>query len=651
DNNINAQGSLNLYNMPIGPYTITFTDNCGFEYEKVVNVPPFVEQDFYIITLPSCEAGFGGLSYKSGNGKLTEAYITAAPAAFNQSLPYNVTSTINAEGTLYLADLPAGIYKVSATDFCGIVKEKEINVQGYMPSANPFTFTPNCGGFSAKVTDTSNGVEGVSYWLQKYFPDTNTWGHPGNGTAYTFDNVPTEANSIRLYNNNVRNNLNYVGKFRIIKKFETITTGTSQNTMCVSILGEFNYTDILKINTAYTLACVGSPDDVMLEVTGYPVSYKIVEKNGDNTFYLDNGANNVFTNLPPAEYVFRIEDACGNIVNQWFNVQTLPSLAEATQPDDMVICVEPHSGHTAEFNLTDQTDAVLGPLHSATYTVTYHLTYEDADNGTNALPEQYTNITNGQNIFVRVIHNEISLCHGITSFKIFVGEHQEPFIITSGTICNEGELVLTVNKVYDSYLWSTGETTRSIRVTDIGMYTVVVGKAYGTGFCDGSAEYEVKISNTPIIDKIEVTDWTDDDNTITVLTENEGDFEYSLDGLTYQDDNVFTGLGTGKFVVFVKDKNGCGQVIEEVILLNYPRFFTPNGDGNNDTWYIKYAAFEPHFNVRIMDRYGKILTTFGSTSRGWDGNLNGIQLPSTDYWFVVTREDGRELKGHFSMLR
>jgi gliding motility-associated-like protein len=648
---INAQGILNLTDMPLGDYTISFTDDCGFTYVQTVVVPPYSPQEFILDAIPSCGPGIGTVVYISGNGALTEVIVTDAPAAFkdNHTLPLNVTENL-ADGYFYMADLPEGTYTFKGTDICGVEKYKDVVVVGYNAPQNPYTYIANCGGFSINMHDDSNGQAGGSYWLQKYFPETNTWGHPVSGAVYNFDDVPNEGNSLRLYNNNENNNLNYLGKFRIVKKFEAFTTASRGSTLCVSILGQFNYVDELKINTAYTLACVGKPNDVLLEVTGQPVSYKIIQKNGE-AFNFDNGTSNIFENIEPAEYVFSVEDACGNVVSQWFNVQTLPSIADATQPKDMVLCVEQANGTTGEFTLTSQNTDILGPLHSAMYTITYHLTYQDADNGENALPELYTNITNGQTIYVRLVHNEISLCHGITSFKLYIGEYQEPQIITTGTICNDGKLTLTVNRAYDTYLWSTGETTRSIEVRDAGMYTVIVEKAYGTSFCDGFAELEIKESFTPQIEKIETEDWTDDNNTITVNTASEGDYQYSVDGITFQDENVFTGLGTGKFTIYVKDKNGCGMDIKEVVLLNYPRFFTPNGDGVHDTWYIKYAVLEPHFKVRITDRYGKLITSFGSTSTGWDGNLNGLQLPSTDYWFVVTREDGRELTGHFSMIR
>ena len=647
---INGDGRIAMNDMPLGVYTITFIDECGFEYEVDVEVPPYVEKPFTIVALPSCEPGLGTVRVKSGNGDLTEAYITAAPAAFGQSLPFNVSANIIAEGDLYMDSLPEGTYTFTATDVCGLVREQTIDVIGYNIPDDVVEFTPGCGSFSVVVNDTGNGTHNVGYWLQHYNEYTQAWEHPYYEIPYEEGTVPGTNTGIALSNGVVRNNLTYSGTFRIIKKFEAFGNATNQNTICISVLEEFEYTEEFAISSAYNLSCLGQPNDVMLEVTGYPVSYKIIEKN-NTPFVVDNGTSNIFENLEPAEYLFQIEDACGNIDVQGINIQTLPSIADATQPADMVICIEPGSGSTTEFHLTEQDDDVLGALHSAIYTVTYHLTQKDADNGVNALPEYYTNISNGQTIYVRLVHNEIELCHGTTSFKLYVGEYQEPVITTVGTICNEGYVLLTANAGYDSYLWSNGATTRAIAVSEPGNYTVIVEKNYGTGVCDGYTEVEIKESVSPSIVKIDSSDWTRDENTITVHAEGSGDYEYSIDGVNYQAENVFTGLETGVYQVYVKDANGCGEDIKEVVLMNYPNFFTPNGDGVHDTWRIPYSIKEPHMEVTIFDRYGKVITTFGPNHPGWDGTLNGIQLPSTDYWFVVKREDGREFKGHFSMLR
>jgi gliding motility-associated-like protein len=84
--------------------------------------------------------------------------------------------------------------------------------------------------------------------------------------------------------------------------------------------------------------------------------------------------------------------------------------------------------------------------------------------------------------------------------------------------------------------------------------------------------------------------------------------------------------------------------------LPFPKFFTPNSDGYNDTWTIDFAYLEPNSVIRIFDRYGKLIKIL-ATNTSWDGNYLNQPLPSTDYWFVVTRKDGKEYKGHFSLKR
>ena len=652
---INESGLLNLIDLPLGYYVVKFTDDCGFDYIQDVFVPEYIDQKFNIVSVPACSPGFGTVRFRSGNGYFKTVSIVDAPGTYKG--PTDVTSILDANGELYLADLPEGNYSFKGTDKCDVTDTYTVNVVGYIPPVNTYTFTPNCGSFTVKVTDDSNGVEGATYWLQKYNVDTKTWGHPQTGTVYGEGNivatVPNGENSIQLYNNNERNNLNFSGRFRIVKKFETFSTGTNKNTMCVSLFGkQFTYTEQFEIKAAYSLKCLSDAqaNDVMIDVVGYPISFQIISKNGES-FFLDNGKDNVFKNLAPAVYTFEIEDDCGNIKTKDFDVQTLPSVSDAKKPDDMVFCTDDSSVKNYKFKLTDQDEAVLGSLYSSMYTVTYHKTQADADNGADALPEYYTSATNGEQIFVRLVNNEVALCHGTTSFKLYVGNAQQPSITTIGTICNDKKIALIASGGFDSYQWSNGETTKIIYVSEPGVYNVLAKKNYGNSYCTKYTEIEIKQSFTPQVKNIETEDWTDEKNKITVSMESTGNYEYSIDGMNYQESNVFTDLETGVYKVYVKDINGCGQDIKEVVLLNYPNYFTPNGDGHHDKWHIKYAIKEPNLSITVFDRYGKIITNFDSTSEGWDGTLNGIQLPSTDYWFVVKREDGREHRGHFAMLR
>ena len=101
----------------------------------------------------------------------------------------------------------------------------------------------------------------------------------------------------------------------------------------------------------------------------------------------------------------------------------------------------------------------------------------------------------------------------------------------------------------------------------------------------------------------------------------------------------------------MNDLYGCGVAEEDVYLLMYPKFFTPNGDSYNDVWGIKFHDNEPNLKVHIFDRYGKFLKQLTLKDPFWDGTYNGEMMPSTDYWFVVYRENGKEHRGHFSMKR
>jgi gliding motility-associated-like protein len=55
--------------------------------------------------------------------------------------------------------------------------------------------------------------------------------------------------------------------------------------------------------------------------------------------------------------------------------------------------------------------------------------------------------------------------------------------------------------------------------------------------------------------------------------------------------------------------------------------------------------------ISIFDRYGKLIYQFKGNKKGWDGKLNSKDLPSTDYWFVITLENDKIVKGHFTLLR
>ena len=102
------------------------------------------------------------------------------------------------------------------------------------------------------------------------------------------------------------------------------------------------------------------------------------------------------------------------------------------------------------------------------------------------------------------------------------------------------------------------------------------------------------------------------------------------------------------------DENYC-MITVDVYLdqsLQIPDFFTPNGDGYNDTWVITGLYHFPGATVEVFDRYGKKLYHSDGAQFSWNGIYAGLHLPSDTYWYVITLTEGLEpLKGSVTIKR
>ncbi|TRW21509.1 T9SS type B sorting domain-containing protein, partial [Flavobacterium zepuense] len=333
------------------------------------------------------------------------------------------------------------------------------------------------------------------------------------------------------------------------------------------------------------------------------------------------------------------------------------------------------------FDLTQATADVIGSQTPATdYTVTYYETEADAIAGTNAIDTTvpYTNTTPyAQTIWVRIINNTtITGCPSIISFPLVVEPLSEPVITTPGnndTVCidfktgsNLSTLTLDSGVAPNghTYQWfkdgiaipGTGTTDDSTyEALEAGSYTVqVTGPAPNFCVSQMSAPFVVLESGpaSPIGQGYVVSNAFSDNQTITVLVEGYGEYQYSLDGGPWQNSNVFTNVSLGAHSVVVRDFSGaysCGELtLNSITTIGYPHFFSPNGDSEHETWNV--IGLTDHI-VFIYDRYGKLIKQISSDGKGWDGTYNGRNLPASDYWFSIQLKNGDVIKGHFSLLR
>lgn len=302
-----------------------------------------------------------------------------------------------------------------------------------------------------------------------------------------------------------------------------------------------------------------------------------------------------------------------------------------------------------EFNLnTEVTPQILNGLPSGLL-VNYYLSESNAITETNAVSNNFKNtIAFNQTIYARIINGPD--CYAVIPIELIVNVFNPPnFDSETAYLCKDSVIDLSVATGFESYNWSTGSASNTIAVNTVGTYSVTVTDING---CEKTKKFNVVASDVATITGTQIKDFSANENSVLVEYTGIGNYEFSLDGSNYQDDPLFRGVLAGIYKAYARDKNGCGATISSIFyVLDYPRFLTPNGDGYNDTWKIKNLDQMPDYSISIFDRYGKLLKQMNATNIGWDGTYAGRDLPSDDYWFTLKFEDGKEVKGHFSLKR
>lgn len=277
---------------------------------------------------------------------------------------------------------------------------------------------------------------------------------------------------------------------------------------------------------------------------------------------------------------------------------------------------------TALFNLTT---AAVTTLTGAVKT--YYPSVADAVNGTNEIltPTAYT-APNGV-IFVRV--QDGNGCYKVVKVTLIVLPPVYSNILEDKIICMEDTTTLDAGPGFVAYKWSTGASTQSITDVTVGTYWVELK----TGDCVARQEVKVYPSEQPVISSIDITD-----NTITAnIAGGTAPYKYSIDGINWQDSNIFNNVPRGDHMIYVKDAYDCDPITVTVVVPNLVNVITPNGDGVNDI--IDYSALsgKQSLVLSIFDRYGvKVGQADKTTGFKWDGTTGGKKVPTGTYWYSVT---------------
>lgn len=302
-----------------------------------------------------------------------------------------------------------------------------------------------------------------------------------------------------------------------------------------------------------------------------------------------------------------------------------------------------------QFDLSAAVSPQLATGLPAGLVFTYYLNANDALNDANAVPNIFKNTTPFSQIIYAKATNGAD-CFDITPITLVVNTFDPPnFEDEQEYLCKGDQISLSVATGFAGYVWNTGGTDNAITVNSAGDYAVKVKDANG---CEKTKKFKVVLSEPALITDAVVKDFSGIDNSVLIKYSGVGNYEFSLNGETFQDNPLFSGVKAGIYNAIARDKNGCGLSNSFLLyVLDYPRFFTPNGDGFNDLWFIENIDQLPDYKVSIFDRYGKLLKQMDQNSTGWNGVFNSQQLPADDYWFTLQFVDGRTVKGHFSLKR
>ncbi len=378
---------------------------------------------------------------------------------------------------------------------------------------------------------------------------------------------------------------------------------------------------------------VATPDNSIFSTHAYQWQQSMDNQNwtnipGENTNTFTTPMLNTtsFYRVKVAEDPINVSNDLCNILSDVFEINIVPIPPPPISNGDIAIC--------------ENEIPILSVQDVSPYTINWY----DAPTGGNLLLENSSTFspTITGTYYAETNSTEIT-CPSNSRTAITMTFNPLPQVFDSNQSFCEGDMALLSAEIDNvSYAWSTGDTTKEITVNTPGEYSVTVTDING---CSNTRTIQLEQIDVPQLETI-----TSNGRSIIIKTKNQGDFEYSLDGINFQDSPILTDITGGRYTISIRDKNNCGVITSEYIHVVVPNFFTPNGDTVNEELQPEGIEFYEQVELSIFDRYGKLLKFSNGDNASWDGNFLGSPMPEDDYWYRI-KLDTLVLKGHFSLKR
>ncbi|WP_445385417.1 T9SS type B sorting domain-containing protein [Robiginitalea sp. IMCC44478] len=449
--------------------------------------------------------------------------------------------------------------------------------------------------------------------------------------------------------------------------YVTVTSGST----CGDVEGPFTIVrpdPILFTATATPVSCAGETDgSITIEVTsgGQGLLQFAIEPNF-NEFFSDptTPGQYTFTDLegapfPGREYDILIQDEQGcSEVTTIAVVEPQPLEASFTASPET--CLGFADG-SAQVTITGGTPFVDG------VGVPYYETSLDSSADTDYVRNDalfYDNLSGGQSyvVFIRdangctsnvVIPIDIGVelaaepvveygCEGIFPFNTVRIDLQDNNVLP--------EVLFALDPVDPTdAITAQADTVRNWGDLPAGDHTVYL---YHSNGCTSFVEFTIDDYQPLVLDAMQ----TGPDEITATATGGFGGYEFFFQDESYGANNVFNINYDATVNIRVVDQQGCEVVIAFPFdfdgMVDFPNFFTPDGDGMNDEWFPRNREFFPNIEVIIYDRYGRVVARLDQVTK-WDGTYNGKEVPTGDYWYVVNANDNenQQYVGHFTLYR
>lgn len=134
-------------------------------------------------------------------------------------------------------------------------------------------------------------------------------------------------------------------------------------------------------------------------------------------------------------------------------------------------------------------------------------------------------------------------------------------------------------------------------------------------------------------------------------------WQWDIGGTSYNVQNppphAFTQRGTYTVTLTVTDSKGCSStysmVVEASNELLIPNVFTPNGDGVNDVFRIRYLSQFPGSSVTVFNRWGNKVFESPDYKNDWIPTED--EAPDGTYYFILVLPDGKQVTSFVTILR